>query len=258
MRATWIVIAMAVAGWLVVADSARAQLFGNRTVGQGVSPPRGRQSGTGQRSLVGQLLGRQSSGSGSSGSGSSGNDRSAFAGVGMPDASARYVRGNRQATDFVGTDSRDSAGFVGRQQADGDGQIRSAIDDNLRIQSGPDANRTQAASGRQRTAMYQPRLSVNFDFARRPAAELNSRLTHRLESSLALAGTARVEVSVEGGTAILRGEVASERDRKLARLMLLFEPGISNVRDELIVKRPQPIPPAIRSTPPTARPESQP
>jgi len=257
MSAKWIVIAMAVAGWLVLADGARAQLFGNRTVGQGISPPRSRESGAGQRSLVGQLLGRQSSGSGSTGSGSSGNSRSAFAGVGMPDASARYMRGNRQATDFVGTDSRDSGGFVGRQQAEGDGQIRSAIDD-LRVQSGPDANRTQAASARQRTRMYEPRLRVNFDFTRGPTAEINSRLTHRLESSLTLAGTARVEVSVEGGTATLRGEVGSERNRKLARLILLLEPGISNVRDELIVKRPQPTPQASRSTPPTARPGSQP
>lgn len=248
MRAKWIVIGLALAGWLVGADGARAQLFGNRTVGQGITSPRERASGANQRSLLGQLLNRQSPGS----------SESALSGIGLPDTSARYMRGNRRATDFVGTASRDSGGFVGRPQGEAAAEIRSAIDDNLRIQLAPDANLGQAASARQRAAMYQPRLSVDFDFARPPAAEVNSRLTRRLESSLALAGTGRVEVSVEGATATLRGEVASERDRKLARLMLLLEPGISNVQDELTVKRRPSTPPASRSNPPTAQPESQP
>jgi len=248
MRATWIVIGLAWAGWLVGADGAQAQLFGNRTVGQGITSPRARTSSANQRSLLGNLLDRQASGS----------SGSALSGIGLPDTSARYMRGNREATDFVGKDSEGAGGFVGRQVGDAPAEIRSAIDDNLQVQSAPDANLSQAASGRRRTTMYQPRLSVDFDFARRRPAELNTRLTHRLESSLGLAETARVDVFVEGKTATLRGEVASERARKLARLMLLFEPGISNVENELIVTRRPSTPSPSDSNRPTARPQGQP
>ena len=66
MRADRIVIAVALAAWLGASSAARAQLFGNRTVGQGISPPRGRQTAAGQRSFASQLFGRQLSGSGSS------------------------------------------------------------------------------------------------------------------------------------------------------------------------------------------------
>jgi len=248
MRGTRIVVGLALVAWLAGAEGAQAQLFGNRTVGQGITSPRARTSGTNQRSLLGQLLDRHSSK----------NNESALSGIGLPDTSARYMRGNREATDFVGTDSEDAGGFVGRQKGEAPAEIRSAIDDNLQVQSAPDANRTAGASGRRRTRMYQPRLSVDFDFARRPPAALNTRLTHRLESSLGLAETARVEVSVEGGTATLRGEVASERDRKLARLMLLFEPGISSVENELIVARRPATPSPSDSNRPTARPQGRP
>jgi hypothetical protein len=173
----------------------------------------------------------------------------------MPDPSARYIRGNREAEDFVGADTRDAGGFVGMQQAEGEEPIRSAIDD-VRVQTGPDANRP--LTSRQRTPMYRPRLRVDFDFARQPTPEINSRLTDRLASSLTRAGTGPVEVSVEGETAILRGEVASERDRKLARLLLLLEPGISTVRDELILKRPGATPQPARSPQTTAQPENSP
>jgi hypothetical protein len=137
------------------------------------------------------------------------------------------------------------------QQADSSGQVRSAIT-NLRIQTGPDANRTQ--SSRQTGPMYRPRLKVDFDVAGQPIDQVSSNLIRRLESSLALADSSWIEVSLVGRKAILRGEVASERDQRLARLLLLLEPGISDVRNDLAVK-----PPSSRPdrTPPT-QPDRQP
>ena len=106
--------------------------------------------------------------------------------------------------------------------------------------------------------MYGPRLKVDFGFAPRPTAQVSTELTLRLESSLALAGTGSIEVSKEGGKAILRGQVASERDRRLARLLLLLEPGISTVENQLIVGPPRSTPEELESTPTSAQPESQP
>jgi osmotically-inducible protein OsmY len=170
--------------------------------------------------------------------------------VGSVDANARYVRGNRDTSDFVGTDSRDQQGFVGLQQAEGTGQIRSAVD-NLRVRTGPDANRTAQSSSRRRSPMYDPRLSIDFDFRRPGPEDLSARLVGRLESSLRLAETSWIEVSLEAGKATLRGEVASERSRRLARLMLLLEPGISDVQNDLVVKPPQSPPSERRPSEPT-------
>jgi hypothetical protein len=172
--------------------------------------------------------------------------------VGTVDLSARYVRGNRDAADFVGADSGDERGFVGRRQADSTEQVESAVTD-LQIETGPDANRTPSAA-RQRIRMYEPRLAVDFRFTPRPAETVNIELARRLETSLRLSRSGRIEVSWEGAKATLRGEVPSERDRKLARLMLLLEPGVSDVQNDLIVKAPQPAVGQDRSTAPTARP----
>ena len=95
--------------------------------------------------------------------------------------------------------------------------------------------------------MYAPRLRVAFDYAGEAEGEVNSRLTGRLEKALPGGATNRIAVSVAGDAATVRGAVASERDRKLAELMLLFEPGIVRVRNQLQVRPadlPRPPPPA--------------
>jgi hypothetical protein len=58
-------------------------------------------------------------------------------------------------------------------------------------------------------------------------------------------------VSVEGATATLRGEVASERDRTLAERLVLFEPGIDSVRNELKVRSPSKGPAEYLPPPPS-------
>jgi osmotically-inducible protein OsmY len=44
------------------------------------------------------------------------------------------------------------------------------------------------------------------------------------------------QVTVDGSTVILQGTVASAEDRKLAERMAMLEPGVKNVRNELVVK----------------------
>ncbi|MCA9132636.1 MAG: BON domain-containing protein [Planctomycetales bacterium] len=44
-----------------------------------------------------------------------------------------------------------------------------------------------------------------------------------------------VQLEMEGRTAIIRGQVASEADVQLAERLLSLEPGIDSVRNELVV-----------------------
>ena len=168
-------------------------------------------------------------------------------GVGAIGGSERYVRGNRRETNFVGVDSRDIRGFVGSQAGSSSGRIRSAVS-GLRIETAPDANRPGRQTSQSRTGMYRPRLSVDFGFPPLSSEQVSTNLTRQLEISLtrhlvsafSIDQIRLIEVSLEGQKATLRGEVSSEREWKLAELLALFEPGISEVQNELIVKPPAP------------------
>jgi len=158
----------------------------------------------------------------------------------------RFYRDNREATAFVGADSGEERGFVGSQQATelgGEPEITSAVDD-FQLELVPDANVTAEPIVPARTGMYPPRLQVKFDFRPRPPSKVSTEVADRLVSVLSLDDSSSIEVLVEGDVAILRGEVASERDRRMAGLLVRFEPGIADSRNELTVK-----PPAAKSAP---------
>ncbi|MEQ1824297.1 MAG: BON domain-containing protein [Pirellula sp.] len=55
---------------------------------------------------------------------------------------------------------------------------------------------------------------------------------------------ANVNYSVEAGTVVIRGEVSSESDKKLAERLVLLEPGVNSVKNEVLVrnKTPEKIP----------------
>ena len=97
--------------------------------------------------------------------------------------------------------------------------------------------------------MYHPKLRLDSaTLPERPATDLGSQLTAELQASNRFSEDCRIEVSVAGRTAILRGEVTSASERDLAELVVGFEPGISNVKNELAVAKspasPQPAPAA--------------
>lgn len=223
-------LAFAVVVLLNCAGEASAQLFGQRNLGSSLSRRSSASARTSSASR--QRQGQQSSGRLLT--------ESLFTDVGSFKENARYVRENRQATDFVGADSAETRGFVGTQQATdlgGEAEITSAVDD-FQLELSPDANATAEPVISARTGMYPPRLHVSFDFRPRPMGEISTELADRLESILSLDDSSSIEVSVEGDVAILRGEVASERDRRMAGLLVRFEPGIADSRNELTVKPP--------------------
>lgn len=154
----------------------------------------------------------------------------------------RFVRGNRAPDAFVGADARDAAHFVGTE---GDTGIATPLAGPL-VSALSRAQGALTMAGQQgalsaaapRATMYAPRLRVDFAHPQPAPQQMEASLTERLESCTELYRLSPIAVSLEGRTAILRGTVASERDRLLAQQLILFEPGISQVKNELQVRSP--------------------
>jgi hypothetical protein len=213
--------------------AAWAQMFGERTLGRSLSRQANpRQANPGQPSgqtrptmTQGSQVGRTTMASGS--------ERPTFESVGeMVDENARFIRGNRAADNFVGSDLAEVQDFVGMQQTDIQADIRSAVDDIL-IEETPDVNLDTQPAIPSRMLLNPPRLQVGFDFTPREADIVSTQLTRRLRSTLSPTVSNRIEVWVEDGVATLRGEAASERDRKLVEILVGFEPGVARVRNEI-------------------------
>jgi len=162
--------------------------------------------------------------------------------VGILLGNERFYRGNRTVTDFVGRDAQDVQDFVGVQQTEAAGvaadtgvRIESAISEEL-LEPPAEVDVNLPPPPPSPTSLYSPRLRVGFRFSRPPGDEVSKDLIRRLQASPRLHLTTPLEVSLEGETATLRGEVASPRERTLVELLVSFEPGISKVENELTVK----------------------
>jgi len=216
---------------LMTGVEARAQLFRDQALGRTESLRK--RSPGGQDARLNRSRSR----------GSDANSRSQGGGQGDAEplgtilGNERFLRGNRDARDFVGTDSGETRRFVGVQQAlQADAAERPETPPpEIQIEPASDPNRVQLLVEPSGLGIYRPRLSIDFEFPTRPAQAVSLQLAHRLQTSLQARWSTPIEVSVEGETATLRGTVASERDRTLARLLVLFEPGISKVENELTV-----------------------
>jgi hypothetical protein len=163
------------------------------------------------------------------------------------DGNERYLRRNRKARAFIGADSEDVKRFVGANSvaaeenhpstaAVGDGGLPAAAAGTTVVSKPPRVN--------------DPRLAIAFPVPRAPAVKLSAALTRQLKAVPGLHPANQIEVSVAGDVATLRGVVASARDRTLAEQLVLFEPGISAVHNDLLVS-PLPVDSAPLPPPPT-------
>ena len=71
----------------------------------------------------------------------------------------------------------------------------------------------------------------------------NPRVQNHLARIPHLKNPGSVKVEMEGQVAILRGEVGSQHERDLVARLVLLEPGIADVRNELQVPSAAPVPP---------------
>ncbi len=149
---------------------------------------------------------------------------------------AREARQNGQsrAGTFVGAGAGGQTRFVGSAQVPSDGStVTSSAVAGLTEQELPELNvpRTRRTSG-----IYDERLTIAFDYERRTPVP-RSRPPGRNSALKHLFGDHPISVQVEPDrhTARLTGTVASAELRRIAELIVLFEPGIDRVVNELTV-----------------------
>jgi hypothetical protein len=78
-------------------------------------------------------------------------------------------------------------------------------------------------------------LRLGFDPHRVESSAVSERLATRLPRIPGLETVSGVDVKMDGKTAVIRGVVATQRQRSLISRLALLEPGISDVRNELTV-----------------------
>lgn len=191
--------------WLVLiiwsmmpADRASAQLFGPRSIGRNTRGPQ-----VTPMELTGAV----------------GRNR-------------QFVGGQRAANDFVGTDRRDAAAFVGNDQATNDGDVTDSVT-GLREQATVRVNRARV---RKATGLYAARLSPAFathlpstgDSAARPEFSIALNILSEQQGF-------QVSHSPAERSAVLTGTVRTKHDRQIAEILVMLEPGLENVKNDLQV-----------------------
>ncbi len=157
--------------------------------------------------------------------------RADSAAPGVIDANRRFVRGARTANDIVGSNTSTDAvaGFVGGQ---GIATTATSSVTGLTEEVRPPVNRRRIVRP---AGLYAERLTLTEDAVRQPqAATVQPQLSEGL-LSFTQSHSLTIEVSLEDHSAILRGAVASERDRLTTQLLVMFEPGIQKVENQLTV-----------------------
>lgn len=154
----------------------------------------------------------------------------ASAATGIVDQNRRFLRDQRSPTEFVGggPGGGGAAGFVGGQSA-----VTSAVSSvvGLREEIRVPVNRPRIARS---TGLYPERLSIETA----PVTGQNDTSGAVISNSLAAIMADRqvtIEVSQADRSATLRGAVPSEEDRRTTELLVMLEPGIQTIVNELTV-----------------------
>ena len=236
-----LVLSLGCVGCFWTCESAEGQLIGNRNVG---SAPGGIQQTTpggrlGNRpssfrtppGAPGMNMGQPNPGNNQGGTARPGDNNPG----GLARQDSRFVRGNRQKGDFVGSNRTELKGFVGASQAVGVGNAPVATS-NLRLETGsPRTNRPLGPLGK--SGMYYPKLDLT-SMADDQGSEVlaDPRRFERIQERVRERTNSSVVIVQEGGVVVLRGEISSRRDSELIETILGFEPGVDRVRNELVIR----------------------
>jgi hypothetical protein len=201
-------------------------LFGQNTVG----------GSSGFYNSASQSFGASGSGSNSgSGAGNGTNAQNPFAQQNVAataQQNAPQIQLQQQPGQFIGADSADTGNFRSLQgNAAGRSNGMSGLQNLFQQFSQADINSQQ----RQAT-QPQIRVQLNLGFRPTPVAVTSAQTVERRLMTLpGIAWRSPGSVTLEGRTAILRGTVASEDDRRLAEALAKMEPDVLAVRNELVV-----------------------
>lgn len=230
-----LILSFALALVTLLPTSAKAQLFGKRTVGGSFQPRVG--------------------------PGASRTD-TAVEDTGNIQGSERFLRENRSGRDFVGSDRREQQGFVGSQQALGTGRVRAATE-GLETADDPTARINPPLSPLRARAMYYPRLVIDtqtFSSLKEPVENLPSpNTTTKRSQSYSVIGDSSIntnsitksdyritaerrlakwsngsaKMTREGERVVLTGLVTSKAQAEQIEILLSLEPGIYSIDNRL-------------------------
>lgn len=188
-------------------------LFGSRTFGQGIS-------GGGNAAQNNGLTGAPGT-----------NIEQLQAGAGTITGSERFIQENRQPGQFVGADTGEISNV--RSQATSQGAGFQSL---LNALSRPNQNQQQAGpqnnSSSRRQFRVQLRLGFKPDFSQSRVSTNFKKLLSRIPQ---VASASSINVSMLGRTAVLTGTAKSESERDLIARLARLEPGISSVKNDLVV-----------------------
>ena len=175
---------------------------------------------------LGQPLNGRNRGGGSGGAAA--NDP----GVGQVRGSERFLRSNRRRGDFVGADRFEPRGFVGSGQGTTSGPV---LQSTVGVIPSRDRSRqiNRPLPRVSKKQAYYPSLQIDWQTSEVPKLDP---LLSELQNPEHFSRQNQVEVSVVGRRAILRGVVVDAKQKDLAELLVSFEPGISEVANELRVE----------------------
>jgi hypothetical protein len=158
------------------------------------------------------------------------------------------------ATGQMGATGQGQAGFVGMpsgfvgqtpgtQQANMTGQNRTGQNRTANRAGGRGQNQNQnqmGGAGNQQQRTIRPQLVVAFS-APLPASDvMSSRLQTRLQNIKKSSPYEGVRVDIDGNKVILRGQVNSAQDARMASMIARLEPGVRKVENQLTVREPAP------------------
>ena len=179
-------------------------------------------------------------------------------GAGMTTGDERFLQSNRQVGQFVGGafqgvgSLRNQPGLAGAAAATtgaGTGMGQTGMMGGMNPFSPMGALMAAGMANnlsRQRRPLRMP-ITIGIEstpalLAAAEPAHVGDRIQRKFVRIPQVRGSGSVKVEMEGKIAVLQGEVKTQRDRDLIGRMLLLEPGVSDVRNELVVAPPVPSP----------------
>jgi hypothetical protein len=221
--------------------SSSSGAFGNRTLGGGVGQSGGGGSSAFGAGGAGGGGGMQNTGQIGQGGGAAGFQAQSFVGGNQQVNSALYG-GNVQGMQQGGMQ-----GTNGLQGGRGGQQGQQGLNGNMNL--GQQRNQRQNQQQRQQqnlgggggsansnTRAVRTSFAVDFTHPTVSTSKVATKLSLELTKSRTISALGPLTVAMNGRTAILQGTVATEHDRSLAERLVLLEPGVSQIQNELRVR----------------------
>jgi hypothetical protein len=253
-----IAISILTLSFFAIACDAQAQMFSSNTRSTGMGSSSMGSMGMGSMGVGTSGMGMSSMGMGSTGMGMGsmgmGNTGRGMGSTGMGMSGMGGMSGlsglggmtNRQNSGFIGANTGNQ--FIGANQSgmQGMGMNRQNFGGMSQFGMGGRMGQNQFGMGMNnafgmQNNQRQQLVTVSrlaFEVPVRASVTVSTSMNRRLQEAWGNRSLSPLQASLQGRTLILKGTVATEHDKSLAEKMMLLEPGIDRVQNELVVGSP--------------------